>query len=254
MNTETKLLVLAAIASSTVAGIILGLIFRKIPHRFNDTILGFAAGVMLGAAILGLLLPALSQDRPGALVLGVAGAFAGAALISVLDRAIPHLHRLAGMEPEKHNNRSISKILLFVFAIALHKIPEGLATGVSFGAESAGDMLTVASAMTLQNIPEAVVVVAPLLAIGVTAVRVVFISLCIAATSIVSVAAGMLLVGSFASITPFLTAAAGGAMLYVISDEMIPETHSHGHEKEATFALISGLVLVIVLQGLLESI
>ncbi len=249
-----KLLVLAAVSSSTIAGIILGLIVRKIPHRFNDTILGFAAGVMLGAAILGLLLPSLSQGTSAGLTLAIAGAFIGALLISTLDKVVPHLHRLAGIDTEAHNNRSIGKILLFVSAIALHKIPEGLATGVSFGTGISGEGLTVASAMALQNIPEAVVIVAPLLAIGVTPLRVISISLCIAIVSIISVISGMLLIDSFAVLTPFMTAAAGGAMLYVISDEMIPETHSHGHEKEATFALLSGLILVIVLQNLLEKL
>ena len=137
-------------------------------------------------------------------------------------------------------------------AIALHKIPEGLATGVSFGTGDVGDIITVAGSMSLQNIPEAIVIVTPLFAIGVAAGRIVCISMAIAIVSIVSVLAGCALTAVFAGAMPFMLAAAGGAMLYVISDEMIPETHAHGYEKPATFALISGLLLVVILQRILS--
>ena len=227
-----------------------GLLFRHIPHRLNDIVLGFAAGVMLAASILGLIAPAFEVH--GGIPLAICGTFAGAGLISMLDRLVPHLHRIAGIDTETHrSNGSIGKTLLFVTAIALHKIPEGLATGVSFGTRDVGDIITVAGSMSLQNIPEAIVIVTPLFAIGVAAGRIVCISLAIAAVSIASVLAGCALTAVFAGAMPFMLAAAGGAMLYVISDEMIPETHSHGYEKPATFALISGLLLVIILQRFL---
>ena len=233
-----------------MAGVLAGLLFRHIPHRLNDIVLGFAAGVMLAASTLGLIAPAFEvQDG---ILLAICGTFAGAGLISMLDRIVPHLHRIAGIDTETHrSNGSIGKTLLFVTAIALHKIPEGLATGVSFGTGDVGDIITVAGSISLQNIPEAIVIVAPLFAIGVAAGRVVCISFAIAAISIVSVLVGCALTAVFAGAMPFMLTAAGGAMLYVISDEMIPETHSHGYEKPATFALISGLLLVIILQRLL---
>ena len=249
------LLVLLSVGGSTVLGVFGGLLVRRIPHRFNDAVLGFAAGVMLAASVLGLLAPAFAVAGATNLALAVAGAVTGAAFISVLDRIVPHLHRLAGLDAEEHrNNRSIGKTLLFVSAIALHKIPEGLATGVSFGTGVTGDVLTVAGAISIQNIPEAVVIVAPLFAIGVTSRRVIGLSLAIAAISMVSVLLGALLVSVFASLLPFVLAAAGGAMLYVISDEMIPETHSHGFEKGATFALLAGVLLVMILQRMMEGL
>lgn len=248
-------LVLLSVGGSTVLGVFGGLLVRRIPHRFNDAVLGFAAGVMLAASVLGLLAPAFAVAGATNLALAVAGAVTGAAFISVLDRIVPHLHRLAGLDAEEHrNNRSIGKTLLFVSAIALHKIPEGLATGVSFGTGVAGDVLTVAGAISIQNIPEAVVIVAPLFAIGVTSRRVIGLSLAIAAISMVSVLLGALLVSVFASLLPFVLAAAGGAMLYVISDEMIPETHSHGFEKGATFTLLAGFLLVMILQRMMEGL
>ncbi len=243
-------IILLSVGGSTVAGVLTGLLFRHIPHRLNDIVLGFAAGVMLAASILGLIAPAFEVH--GSIPLAICGTFAGAGLISMLDRLVPHLHRIAGIDTETHrSNGSIGKALLFVTAIALHKIPEGLATGVSFGTGDIGDIITVAGSMSLQNIPEAIVIVTPLFAIGVAAGRIVCISLAIAAVSIASVLAGCALTTVFAGAMPFMLASAGGAMLYVISDEMIPETHSHGYEKPATFALISGLLLVIILQRLL---
>ena len=236
-----------------MAGVLVGLLFRHVPHRLNDIVLGFAAGVMLAASILGLIAPAFEVQ--GGILLALCGTFAGATLISMLDRLVPHLHRIAGIDTETHrSNGSIGKALLFVTAIALHKIPEGLATGVSFGTGDIGDIITVAGSMSLQNIPEAIVIVTPLFAIGVAAGRIVCISLAIAAVSVASVLAGCALTAVFAGAMPFMLASAGGAMLYVISDEMIPETHSHGYEKPATFALISGLLLVIILQRLLTPV
>ncbi|MGN0855659.1 MAG: ZIP family metal transporter [Kiritimatiellia bacterium] len=249
------LLVLLSVGGSTVLGVFGGLLVRRIPHRFNDVVLGFAAGVMLAAAVLGLLSPAFAVPGAANVALAVAGAATGASFISILDRIVPHLHRVAGLDTEEHrNNRSIGKTLLFVSAIALHKIPEGLATGVSFGTGVTGDVLTVAGAISIQNIPEAVVVVVPLFAIGVTSRRVIGLSLAIAAVSIVSVLLGAWLVFVFASVLPFMLAAAGGAMLYVISDEMIPETHAHGFEKGATFALLTGFLLVLILQRLVADV
>ena len=243
-------IVLLSVGCSTTIGVLFGLAVRSLPHKWNDAVLGFSAGVMLAAACAGLLANAFA---PGAasVASATAGALAGAGVISLLDRFVPHLHRLAGIDFETHRgNGSIGKTLLFVAALALHKIPEGLAVGVSFGTGEVGDVLTVAGAISIQNIPEAFVIVAPLFAIAVPPKRIVLISLAIALVSVASVLSGYALVSTFDGALPFLLAAAGGAMLYVISDEMIPETHAHGFEKPATFALIAGVLLVLALQNL----
>lgn len=252
---QTLAIVLISVGSSTVLGVLAGLLIRQIPHRMNDAVLGFAAGVMLAASVTGLLNPAVSDSSLSGVLLAIAGTFLGAAFIGVLDRIVPHLHRLAGIETDSANERKgVAKILLFVTAIALHKIPEGLATGVSFGTQRLGDIITVAGSISLQNIPEAIVIVAPLFAVGVKPRRVVGISFAIAAVSIISVVCGYFLVSLFAFAQPFMLGAAGGAMLYVIGSEMIPETHAHGFEKRATFALVAGLMTVLVLQRLLEGL
>ena len=242
-------IVLLAVGCSTTVGVIAGMFIRCREHKWNDIVLGFAAGIMLAAASTGLLAEAFSTGAR-ATALAVAGAFAGAGIISVLDRMVPHLHKIAGIDFEEHrSNGTINRSLLFIAALALHKIPEGLAVGVSFGGD-VGDVLTVAGAISIQNIPESFVIVAPLAAIGVSRPRIIAISFVIAAVSIVSVLCGTMLVSVFAGALPFMLASAGGAMLYVISDEMIPETHTHGFEKPTTFALLAGFLLVLSLQNL----
>jgi ZIP family zinc transporter len=250
---QTLLIVLISVGASTVVGVLAGLLIRQIPHRMNDAVLGFAAGVMLAASVTGLLSPAVAESSSYGLILAIVGTFLGAAFIGVLDRIVPHLHRIAGIE-DTSTRKGAGKILLFVSAIALHKIPEGLATGVSFGTGDLGDIITVAGSISLQNIPEAIVIVAPLFAVGVKAMRVVGISFAIAAVSIISVVCGYFLVSIFAFAQPFMLGAAGGAMLYVIGSEMIPETHAHGFEKRATFAFVAGLMTVLILQRLLDNV
>lgn len=246
------LLTALIIGVSTLVGTVAGFMFKKIPHQYNDLLLGGAAGVMLGAAVLGLIVPAAACSGRFSLLLTVLGVLSGALLVSMLDNVTPHLHHLVGLDQEAHtHNAGLSKVLLFVSAIAIHKLPEGLAAGVSFGTENMGDVLTVAGSISLQNIPEAMVVVAPLLAVGVTHLRAMLISLSIGIISMTGTFLGYYLVSITAALLPFLLAFAGGTMMYVISDEMIPETHSHGFEKQATFALLSGFLLILVLQNLL---
>lgn len=242
-------IVLLSVGCSSIIGVLCGLAVKALPHRWNDIVLGFSAGIMLAAATAGLLSDAFSASP--ASTVAIAGALTGAAAISLLDRFTPHLHRLAGIDFETHRtNGSIGKTLLFVAALALHKIPEGLAVGVSFGTGNPGNVLTMAGAISIQNIPEAFVIVAPLFAIGIKTSRILMISFAVATVSVVCVLCGCALVSIFSASQPFLMASAGGAMLYVISDEMIPETHAHGFEKPATFALITGFLLVLAVQSI----
>ena len=245
------LITAAAVGISSVAGTAFGVLIRKIPHKYNDLILGCASGIMLAAAIVGLILPAMESDGRYSLAMTVCGVLAGATLVSILDRITPHLHKLAGLDQEEHaNNAGTGKVLLFISAIAIHKFPEGLAAGVSFGTENT---LTVTGSIALQNIPEAMVIVAPLLAIGVTIKRTLLISVGIGVISMLGMGLGFGLIKVTSMLMPFFLSFAGGTMLYVISDEMIPETHSHGFEKQATFSMIGGFLLVLVLQKLLEN-
>ncbi len=236
-----------ALFLSTLLGILLGTVVKALSHRASDLLLAVAAGMMLGASIIGLILPAVDSIALVDLALAIAGVFAGAGVASAIDIVVPHLHRLAGLDAAKAVDVSRTRqAMLFVAAIALHKFPEGMAAGVSLGSENPSDALTVVGSLSLQNVPEAFVVVAPLLAIGVTRTRTLLFALAIGAVNVLGLAFGNLLMGVASFLSPFLLSFAGGAMLFVVSNEMIPETH-HDHETSATFALLAGFMLILLI-------
>jgi len=248
---EMVLLTALGVGGATVIGAVIGFLFKKISHTFSDIVLSFAAGVMLSAAVLGLILPSLEYGGKFALLITVAGIFAGALCLNLIDKLVPHLHKLMGSDTEAHSNTNLSRVLLFVTAIAIHNLPEGIAAGVGFGAGDTSQALLIAGGIALQNIPEGMVIIGPMLAAGV-APRKTFI--CAALTGVVEVIGT--LIGYFAvsiasAILPFALAFAGGTMLYVVSDEMIPETHAHGHERGATYALLVGFCVMLVTDVLL---
>ena len=248
-----KLVLLTAlgVGGATVIGVLIGFIFKKLSHKFSDIVLSFAAGVMLAAAVLGLILPSLEYGGKYGLLFTVSGIFAGALCLNLIDKLVPHLHKLVGPDIEPHNNANLSKVLLFVTAIAIHNLPEGIAAGVGFGSGDAAQALIIAGGIALQNIPEGMVIIGPMLAAGVPPRKTFF---CAMLTGLVEVAGT--LIGYFAvslasAILPFALAFAGGTMLYVISDEMIPETHAHGNERGATYALLVGFCVMLITDVLL---
>lgn len=238
---------------ASLIGALLGFFIKELPHRWNDTILGFCAGVMLAAAVVGLILPAVEAcgDADWWMVLG--GVMLGAIFLNVLDHITPHLHHITGLEPEIHqNNATLNRILLFVLAVAIHKFPEGMAAGVGFNAEDVSDAWTVTAGLSLQNVPEGMVVISPLLLAGISRWRTFFISLAIALLEIVGVWFGYFAGGFSQVLLPIMLSFAGGAMLYVVSDEMIPETHAHGYQKYATYALLLGFLSLVFMERIFE--
>lgn len=254
---QQMLLCAGGLGLASLLGSSIGLVVRKIPHKWNDIFLGFCAGMMLTASLVCLIMPAVEMAGPAHWWQPLVGVLLGVLLIAFLDRITPHLHHLTGIdcgsdgeEPHSSKIKSIDRVLLFVIAIAIHKFPEGLASGVVFNGEDIGNAYTVAITIALQNIPEGMVVVTPLLMIGVSYWRALGVGLIVALLEIAGVLSGYL-IGDISSILlPTVTAIAGGAMLYVISDEMIPETHSHGYEKAATYALIAGVMCMLYIQML----
>ncbi len=234
------------VGGATIAGVILGFLFRKIPHELMDGVLGFAAGVMLAAAIFGLIIPSMEY---GNVWITVAGILAGAVFLNCADKLTPHLHHITGLDREAHANAKsqLNKVMLFVMAIAIHNLPEGIAAGVGFGAENIGNAITVATGIALQNIPEGMVIVSPLLLAGVPSKRVFFIACFTGVIEIIGTMAGYFAVAVANAILPAALAFAGGTMIYVVSDEMIPETHSHGYERLATYSLLIGFIVMILM-------
>ena len=245
------LLTALGVGGATVFGAVCGLLFKKVSHAFSDITLSFAAGVMLAAAVVGLIIPSLDYGGKYGLIITVIGVFVGAVALNLIDKLVPHLHKLAGADEESHRSTNASKILLFVMAIAIHNLPEGIAAGVGFGSGNTAEALTIAGGIALQNIPEGMVIIGPMLSLGISKKRTFLIAAATGLVEVVGTLIGYFAVSLASAILPFALAFAGGTMLYVISDEMIPETHSHGHERGATYALLVGFCLMLVTDVLL---
>lgn len=249
---QMVLLTALGVGGATVIGAAIGLLFKKISHKFNDIVLAFAAGIMLAAAVLGLILPSVEHGKqrfgtPIALIMTVAGVFAGAMCLNLIDKLVPHLHKMMGTDIENHQNSAkVNKVLLFVIAIAIHNLPEGIAAGVGFGSNNVSEALLIAGGIALQNIPEGMVVIVPMLSTGVKPGRTFLIALGTGLVEVIGTLIGYFAVSISSAILPFALAFAGGTMLYVISDEMIPETHAHGNEMGATYSLLIGFCLMLV--------
>jgi ZIP family zinc transporter len=243
---EVVFLTAIGVGSATVFGSLIGFAFKKISHTFSDIILSFAAGIMLAASVIGLILPSIDYGGKYGIVITVLGIFAGAICLNFIDKLVPHLHRLMGPEDETHHNANLSKVLLFVTAIAIHNLPEGIAAGVGFGSGNSSQALMIAGGIALQNIPEGMVIIAPMLAAGVSPRKTFICAMLTGVVEVLGTLIGYFAVSVSSAILPFALAFAGGTMLYVISDEMIPETHAHGYQRGATYALLVGFCIMLI--------
>ncbi|MBE7010494.1 MAG: ZIP family metal transporter [Ruminococcaceae bacterium] len=249
-----KLVLLTAlgVGGATAVGAVIGFLFKNLSHKFSDIILSFAAGVMMAAAVLGLILPSLEYGGKLSVFVTVVGIFVGALTLNILDKLVPHMHKLVGIDSEAHNNASLNKILLFVMAVAIHNLPEGIAAGVGFGSGDASRALLIAGGIALQNIPEGMVIIAPMLSVGISKGRTLVCALLTGLIEVVGTFIGYFAVSVSAFILPFALAFAGGTMLYVVSDEMIPETHAHGSERAATYTFLIGFCIMLISDVLLS--
>ena len=250
-----QLVILTAlgVGGATVLGTVLGFLFKNISHKFSDIVLSFAAGVMLAAAVMGLILPSVEYGGKFGLLYAITGIFCGAVCLNLFDKLVPHLHKLSGVDQEDHPEGTVklNKVLLFVTAIAIHNLPEGIAAGVGFGSGNTADALAVAGGIALQNIPEGMVIIGPMLAAGMSPRRTFLIAAATGLVEVLGTLLGYFAVSISAAVLPFALAFAGGTMLYVISDEMIPETHAHGSERGATYALLVGFCVMLITDVLL---
>ncbi|CAG0994710.1 Zinc transporter ZupT [Rhizobiaceae bacterium] len=249
--------VLIGFLGSLLAGLMTGvgalpvLFGRSVAQRANDTLLGFAAGVMLAASFLSLILPGIEAARTihgsaiAAAAVAVAGVLAGAAALAVMNEKIPHEHFFQGRQgPEAE---TLARIWLFVLAITIHNAPEGLAVGVGLGGGDLSGGTALAVGIGLQNAPEGLAVALALVSIGYTRSRAFAVA---ALTGLVEPVAGLLgawAVSLSSLAMPWALTFAAGAMIYVISHEIIPDTHRHGNERQATFGLVIGLALMMFL-------
>ena len=245
------LIVALGVGGATLIGALIGFVFRDLSHKFSDIVLAFAAGVMLSAAVIGLIIPSVDYGGKYGIIITVLGVFAGAVALNLIDKFVPHLHKVAGVDIEDHKSTEASRVMLFVTAIAIHNLPEGIAAGVGFGSGDTAQAMLIAGGIALQNIPEGMVIIAPMLSAGIPPRKTFLYASLTGVVEVVGTFIGYFAVNIAEAVLPFALAFAGGTMLYVISDEMIPETHAHGSEKGATYALLCGFCLMLVSDFLL---
>lgn len=242
---------------SLVAGAMTGVgalpaLFGRVPsQRVRDTALGFAAGVMLAASFFSLIIPSLDASArlhgEGVIpaLIAVLGILLGMGVMAFLDQTMPHEHFETG--PEGPTLPGLRRVWLFVIAITIHNFPEGLAVGVGFGTGNLADGLPLAIGIGLQNMPEGLAVAVALMSEGYERRRAVTIATLTGMVEPVGGLIGAAVVAIAEPLLPWGLVFAAGAMLYVISHEIIPETHRRGYQNEATGGLAIGLVTMLFL-------
>jgi len=244
-------------AFATAAGALPAMFGKTMSQKWTDTTLGFAAGVMLSASYFSLILPGIAAAEEiygsvvlAALVAGI-GIALGATFVWSLDKILPHEHFKSGREGA--DAWRIARIWLFVIAITIHNLPEGLSIGVAFGGGDTANGITVMTGISLQDIPEGLAVAVALIGLGYSRVKAFLVT---ALTGLVEAVGGFLgatAVVVSSQLLPWGLTFAAGAMLYIISHEIVPETHRNGHQNRATVGLIFGLILMMFLDVVLAA-
>lgn len=242
--------VLAGLA--TGIGALPALFLKNISQRLFNSLLGAAAGVMLAATAFSLLVPGISYGDdiwPGkGLWIVSAGMLIGALFLHFADEKLPHLHFDAVADESLD---SLQKISLFIIAITIHNFPEGMSVGVSFGSGDMKNGLVLSIAIALQNLPEGLAVALPLVGLGYNKWKAVAIATLTGLVEPVGGLLGITMVTLFSSVLPIAMGFAAGAMLFVISEEIIPETHAQGRSRAATFSLMVGFIIMMLLDKLI---
>ena len=235
-------LILTAImvGGATILGGGVGILFRRTEKTFTDGMLSFAAGVMLAAAMVGLILPAVES---GGVFISVLGLFLGAICVNLLDLPVSFLS--SGVDSSEVQR--LRRVLLFVTAIALHNLPEGIAAGVGIGAGEEVDGFLIALAIALQNIPEGIIVSVAMIGVNIRPIKAFAIASLTGVIEIFGCFMGYFAASLSSGFLPLVLALAGGTMLYVISEEMIPETHSEGSGRLSTYFLLIGFSLMLII-------
>jgi len=228
---------------ATGIGAILVFFIPKPSDKFLDASLGFAAGVMLAASSFSLIVPAIEIGGIWKTVIGIV---LGTVFLFYAERLIPHAHYVAGV---KGPSTKLSKIWLFILAITIHNFPEGMAVGVGFGGGDIKAGTSLAIGIGLQNIPEGLAVAFPLLRVGSTKSKAFLIALLTGLVEPIGGFLGISIVSIGKFLLPYGLAFAAGAMLLVITEEIIPETHSRGNDREASIGVILGFIIMMVLDN-----
>ena len=246
----------AIAALATALGTLPVLLSQNFSQRTYDTLLGFGAGVMLAASSFSLIIPALTAAKlQGANSWGAggivgAGILLGGLLLLFIDRIVPHEHFVKGLEGPAA--LKMKRVWLFVFAISLHNLPEGLAIGVAFAGTDPLAALALTTGISIQDVPEGLVVALALRGVGYGRITSAGLGALSGLVEPIAAVFGAAVISISAGLLPWGLAMAAGAMLFVISHEIIPESHRTGHERFATCGLMLGFVLMMLLDTALN--
>ena len=231
------------VGGATMLGAVGGYCFRGAARLAGgETVLSFAAGIMLSAAVAGLILPSLESGGVLAVPVTSAGILCGAAFLLLLEGLAARMQRLSGLGGGASSPQR-QRVLLFVAAMAIHNLPEGLAAGVGFGTEDIPRALAIAGGIALQNLPEGMVLIAPMLHVGIPPRRTLLLAMSTGVVEIAGTLLGYATASLSAAVLPFLLAFAGGAMLYIICDDMIPACRG----RKNLVALLLGFCLMLAM-------
>lgn len=240
-------------AAATALGTLPVALSQRPSERTQDAMFGFGAGVMLAASAFSLVLPGIEAAQArglgvwqSGLVVG-GGILLGAAVLMWMERHLPHEHFIKGVEGSQARRLRLRRTWLFVFAIALHNVPEGLAIGVAFAGDDASGAAALSLGIAVQDVPEGLVVAMALMAAGYKRTISVLLGMATGLVEPVGAALGAIVVGQSASLLPWGLGFAAGAMIFVVSHEIIPESHRKGHEMLATTGLMIGFVVMMLL-------
>ena len=233
------------VGGATVIGAVFGFVFKGLSQRYGGIVLAFASGVMLAAAVLGLIIPSVEYGGRFGSFIAICGIFAGAFAISTLDGLVPQLQALLCGKAEVGEGK-INKGIVLVLAIAIHNLPEGIAAGVGFGSGNIADALFIAGGIALQNLPEGMVIISPMLLAGASPRRAFVIASITGAVEVIGTFIGYFAISIASTVLPFALAFAGGTMLFVICDDMIFENNTEGSRRGAVFALLAGFCLMLL--------
>lgn len=242
----------AGVGGATVFGAIIGFLFIKATEKFSDMVISFAAGVMLATSVLNLIIPSLEKENRHGIIICVSGIICGSLCITFLDATAKRLMKYKFNENHfLSENNKLHRIMLFVAAIAIHNLPEGIAAGVGFGTDNTEDAFLIAGSIAMQNFPEGMVIISPMLSVGISRSKTFMIAVFTGFIEIIGTLFGFFAVSVSTEILPFALSFAGGTMIYVICGDMIPETQSETKKESSTYSLIAGFCLMLILNEIL---
>ena len=237
------------IGAATICGALLGCAVGQLPERTNDSVNSLAAGIMLCAAFLGLVVPSMERSMENFGLVTVLGIFCGALFLSRANRAAPEFLKRRGIDG---SDPAKVRTAMFVLAIAIHHFPEGLAAGVSFGTGDLSDSITVCGGIAIQNIPEAMMIIPAMVHVGASRRSAFWIAWLSGCAEMLGTFLGYFAVQTVESVLPLLLAFAAGTMMFVIVDDIVPNTHTGQNARMSTYSMLLGFCMMLTLSCCLE--